>query len=80
MSAWISILTCMPILDYSFRLPYYEWRVEIQKTPAEELFIESGFGAIHNVSRFPKVVGDINVVGSDVWLEFFVWASKFCDV
>ena len=53
---------------HSFRLPYWDWRVEIQKStgiPAEELFTESRFGATHNISGFPQVVGDI--VGPDGW-------------
>ena len=51
---------------YSFRLPYWDWRVEIQKStgiPVEELLTESRFGATRNVSGFPHVVGDI--VGPD---------------
>ena len=53
---------------YSFRLPYWDWRVEIQKStgiPAEELFTENRFGATHNVNGYPQVVGDI--VGPDGW-------------
>ena len=53
---------------HSFRLPYWDWRVEIQKStgiPAEELFTERRFGATHNVNGFPRVVGDI--VGPDSW-------------
>ena len=55
--------------DYhSFRLPYWDWRVEIQKStgiPAEKLFTENRFGATHNVNGYPQVVGDI--VGPDGW-------------
>jgi len=53
---------------YSYRLPYWDWRVEIQKStgiPVEELFIESRFGATKNVSGFPRVVGDM--YGPDGW-------------
>ena len=53
---------------HSFRLPYWDWRVEIQKStgiPAEELFTERRFGETHNVNGFPRVVGDI--VGPDGW-------------
>ena len=60
--------------DYhSFRLPYWDWRVEIQKSigmPAEELFTESRLGATKNVNGFPRVVGDI--VGPDGWDSFCV--------
>ena len=55
--------------DYhTFRLPYWDWRVEIQKgigIPVEELFTESRFGSTKNVSGFPRVVGDI--VEPDGW-------------
>ena len=53
---------------HSFRLPYWDWRVEIQKStgiPAEKLFTKSRLGATHNVSGFPQVVGEI--VGPDGW-------------
>ena len=55
--------------DYhTFRLPYWDWRAEIQKTTgiaAEELFTEQRFGATQNISGFPRVVGDI--VEPDGW-------------
>ena len=68
--------------DYhSFRLPYWDWRAEIQKSTgirAEELFTESKLGATHNVDGFPIVVGDI--VGPNGWdsLCYRVY-SKICD-
>ena len=56
-------------VDYhTFRLPYWDWRIEIQNSTgirAEDLFTENRFGATHNVSGFPHVVGDI--VGPDGW-------------
>ena len=55
--------------DYhTFRLPYWDWRAEIQKStgiPAEDLFTEQRFGATQNISGYPRVVGDI--IGPDGW-------------
>ena len=65
---------------YTFRLPYWDWRVEIQKStgiPAEELFTEKRFGATQNVSGFPRVVGD--VVGPNGWDSLCVQANFTCD-
>ena len=66
---------------YSFRLPYWDWRVEIQKgtgIPAEELFTESRFGATQNISGFPRVVGAI--VEPDGWDSLCVRAHfVMCD-
>ena len=70
--------------DYhSFRLPYWDWRVEIQRSssgiPAEELFTESRFGATRSVNGFPHVVGDI--VGPNGWNDTLCAFKKFqiCD-
>ena len=66
---------------YSFRLPYWDWRVEIQKStgiPAEELFTESRFGATQNISGFPRVFGDI--VGPNGWESVCIDSFfKICD-
>ena len=66
---------------YSFRLSYWDWRVEIQKgtgIPAEELFTESRFGATQNISGFPRVVGAI--VEPDGWDSLCVQANfVMCD-
>jgi len=53
---------------HTFRLPYWDWRIEIQNSTGirvEDLFTETRFGATHNVSGFPRVVGDIT--GPDGW-------------
>ena len=69
--------------DYhSFRLPYWDWRAEIQKSSrgirAEELFIESRLGATKNISGFPRVVGDI--VGPNGWDTLCIGKSLvICD-
>ena len=68
--------------DYhSFRLPYWDWRVEIQKStgiPAEELFTERRFGATQNISGYPRVVGDI--VEPDGWGSLCMrWDFVICD-
>ena len=67
--------------DYhTFRLPYWDWRIETQKStgvPAEDLFIENRIGATRNVSGFPRVFGDIVGDGWDTvcWNTFF----QICD-
>ena len=49
--------------DYhTFRLPIWDWRIEIQKTigiRSEELFTEERLGATRNVSGYPRVFGAI---------------------
>ena len=49
--------------DYhTFRLPYWDWRTEIQTTfgvRSEELFTESRLGVTRNVSGFPHVFGTL---------------------
>ena len=53
---------------HSFRLPYWDWRIEIQNSTGirvEDIFTEKRFGATQNVNGFPRVVGDI--VGPDGW-------------
>ena len=66
---------------HSFRLPYWDWRIEIQKTtgiPAEELLTESRSGAIQIISGFPHVVGDI--VEPDGWDSVCIQTqSVICD-
>ena len=47
---------------YKFRLPYWDWRREIQTSyglPSEELFSFSRFGETRNVSNSPVVFGDL---------------------
>ena len=68
--------------DYhSFRLPYWDWRVEIQRgdgMPVEELFTESRFGATDYDSGFPRVVGDI--VGPNGWDTLCAYLrNQICD-
>jgi hypothetical protein len=51
---------------YKFRLPYWDWRGEIQRSyglPSEELFTFSRFGETRNDSNRPVVFGDL--VGND---------------
>ena len=66
---------------YSFSLPYWDWRIEIQKStgiPAEELFTESKLGATKNVNGFPEVVGEI--VGENGWESLcYQTYSQICD-
>ena len=65
---------------HSFRLPYWDWRVEIQKSTGmsvEELFTEKRFGATQNVNGFPRVVGDI--VELNGWNSLCVQANSVCD-
>lgn len=44
-----------------FRLPYWDWRIEMQRSSegvsSEELFREDRLGATRNVSGFPRVFG-----------------------
>lgn len=47
---------------YKFRLPYWDWRREIQTSyglPSEDLFTFSRFGETRNVSNQPVVFGDL---------------------
>ena len=47
---------------YKFRLPYWDWRREIQASyglPSEELFSFNHFGETRNVSNRPVVFGDL---------------------
>ena len=47
---------------FKFRLPYWDWRREIQTSyglPSEELFSFSRFGETRNVSNQPVVFGDL---------------------
>ena len=65
---------------HSFRLPYWDWRVEIQKSTGmsvEELFTEKRFGATQNVNGFPRVVGDI--VKPNGWNSLCVQANSVCN-
>ena len=75
------MLKSIGLEDYhSFRLPYWDWRVEIQKStgiPAEELFTERRFGATQNISGYPRVVGDI--VEPDGW-ESVCIRLELCDM
>ena len=68
--------------DYhSFRLPYWDWRVEIQKSTGirvEELLTEQRFGATQNIDGYPRVVGDI--VTPDGWESVCINAPfRVCD-
>ena len=66
---------------HSFRLPYWDWRVEIQRStgmPAEKLFTEKRFGATQNVNGFPHVVGDI--FGPNGWDTLCAFlTTEICD-
>ena len=66
---------------HSFRLPYWDWRIEIQNSTGirvEDLLTERRFGATQNVSGFPRVVGDI--VGPNGWISLCSQTNfKICD-
>ena len=57
------MLKSMGHTDYhTFRLPYWDWRIEIQRSTgilAEDLFTANKIGATRNVGGFPDVFGDI---------------------
>ena len=50
---------------HNFRLPYWDWRNEIQNSTVEDPFTEERFWATHNISGFPCLVGYI--VGLNGW-------------
>ena len=66
---------------HSFRLPYWDWRIEIQNSTGirvEDLLIERRFGATRNISGFPRVVGDM--VGPNSWISLCSQTNfKTCD-
>ena len=66
---------------HSFRLPYWDWRIEIQNSTGirvEDLLTERRFGATQNISGFPRVVGDI--VGPSGWISLCSQTNfKICD-
>ena len=66
---------------HSFRLPYWDWRIEIQNSTGiriKDLFTDKSFGVTQNVNGFPRVVGDI--VGPDGWDTLCSQANfQLCD-
>ena len=58
-----AMLQTMGRVDYhKFRLPYWDWRGEIQRSyglPSEQLFTFNRFGETRNVSNRPIVFGDL---------------------
>lgn len=65
---------------YTFRLPYWDWRIEIQKSfgvSSEELFTENRLGTTRNVSGFPHVFGTLYEDGWETicWLQLL----EICD-
>lgn len=66
---------------HSFRLPYWDWRAEIQKStgiPAEKLFTRRKLGATIYNAGFPRVVG--NIVAPTGWSTLCVGAhTKTCN-
>ena len=65
---------------YTFRLPYWDWRIEIQKSfgvSSEELFTENRLGTTRNVSGFPRVFGTLYEDGWETicWLQL----QQICD-
>ena len=62
---------------YKFRLPYWDWRGEIQRTyglPSEEIFTFERFGETQNISNRPIVFGELvadgwNAICQNVPLE-----------
>lgn len=66
---------------YTFRLPYWDWRTEWQKSPmgvsSEELFSLNRLGETRNVSGYPRVFGSLFNDGWDTicWLQ----PGKICD-
>lgn len=57
------MLQAMGRMDYyKFRLPYWDWRHEIQTSygfPSEDLFSFNRFGETRNISNRPVVFGDL---------------------
>ena len=58
------MLKSMGQVDYhTFRLPYWDWRIEIQWSSngilSEDLFTANRLGETRNISGFPHVFGDI---------------------
>ena len=66
---------------HSFRLPYWDWRIEIQNSTGirvENLLTEKKFGATENINGFPRVVGDI--VGPNGWITLCSQTNfEMCD-
>ena len=76
-----AMLQAMGRVDYhKFRLPYWDWRGEIQRSyglPSEELFTFNRLGETRNVSNRPVVFGDL--VGDDWNTVCLGQLGVFCD-